>query len=93
MPVAAAVGIGVALSLLLHLNSEAMELTVVELVPREDGRFEERAAPAALTGGHVTILDVYGSLLYAGSRTLQGPAARPDRGAITCGGAAAAGAH
>jgi sulfate permease, SulP family len=27
--------------------------------------------PAALTSRHVTILDVYGSLLYAGSRTLQ----------------------
>jgi sulfate permease, SulP family len=71
LPVAAAVGIGVALSLLLQLNTEAMDLAVVELVPREDGRFEERPAPAALTSGHVTVLDVYGSLLYAGSRTLQ----------------------
>ena len=33
LPVAAAVGIGVALSLLLQLNQEAMDLTVVELVP------------------------------------------------------------
>ena len=71
LPVAAAVGIGVALSLLLQLNTEAMDLTVVELVPREGGRFEERSAPAALTSHHVTVLDVYGSLLYAGSRTLQ----------------------
>jgi SulP family sulfate permease len=71
LPVAAAVGIGVALSLLLQLNQEAMDLTVVELVPREDGRFEEVPPPAALTSKHVTILDVYGSLLYAGSRTLQ----------------------
>ena len=38
LPVAAAVGIGVALSLLLQLNQEAMDLTVVELVPRDDGR-------------------------------------------------------
>ena len=42
LPVAAAVGIGVALSLLLQLNTEAMDLKVVELIPREDGRFEER---------------------------------------------------
>ncbi len=70
LPVAAAVGIGVALSLLLQLNQEAMDLTVVELVPRDDGRFEERPSPATLTSGHVTILDVYGSLLYAGARTL-----------------------
>jgi SulP family sulfate permease len=71
LPVAAAVGIGVALSLLLQLNQEAMDLTVVELIPREDGRFEERPAPATLTSHHVTILDVYGSLLYAGARTLE----------------------
>ena len=70
LPVAAAVGIGVALSLLLQLNQEAMDLTVVELLPREDGRFEERPPPPTLASRHVTILDVYGSLLYAGSRTL-----------------------
>jgi sulfate permease, SulP family len=78
LPVAAAVGIGVALSLLLQLNSEAMDLAVVELVPRPDGRFEERPAPDTLTSHHVTVLDVYGSLLYAGSRTLQ--AHLPDPG-------------
>jgi len=71
LPVAAAVGIGVALSLMLQLNQEAMDLAVVELVPRDDGRFEERPPPAALATGRVTVLDVYGSLLYAGARTLQ----------------------
>jgi sulfate permease, SulP family len=79
LPVAAAVGIGVALSLLLQLNQEAMDLTVVELIPRDDGRFEERPPPPALASHHVTILDVYGSLLYAGSRTLE--AHLPDPGA------------
>jgi len=78
LPVAAAVGIGVALSLLLQLNQEAMDLTVVELVPRDDGRFEERPPPAALASHHVTVLDVYGSLLYAGARTLE--AHLPDPG-------------
>ena len=71
LPVAAAVGIGVALSLLLQLNQEAMDLAVVELIPRDDGRFEERPPPATLTSHHVTVLDVYGSLMYAGARTLQ----------------------
>ena len=80
LPVAAAVGIGVALSLLLQLNQEAMDLAVVELVPRDDGRFEERPPPPALTSDHVTILDVYGSLMYAGARTLQ--AHLPDPGRI-----------
>jgi SulP family sulfate permease len=71
LPVAAAVGVGVTLSLLLQLNQEAMDLRVVEIVPREDGRFVERPAPRALTSDHVTALDVYGSLFYAGARTLQ----------------------
>lgn len=71
LPVATAVGIGVALSLLLQLNQEAMDLKVVELERRPDGTFHERPAPARLPRGSVTVLDVYGSLLYAGSRTLQ----------------------
>ncbi len=71
LPVAAAVGIGVALSLLLQLNRGARDLSVVELVPAGGGRFTEQPAPATLPSDQVTILDVYGSLLYAGSRTLQ----------------------
>jgi SulP family sulfate permease len=71
LPVAAAVGIGVVLSLLLQLNKGATDLSVVELVPAGHGRFTERPAPAHLPSDHVTILDVYGSLLYAGARTLQ----------------------
>jgi SulP family sulfate permease len=78
LPVAAAVGIGVALSLLLQLNQGAMDLTVVELIPLDGGRFEERPSPPTLTSYHVTILDVYGSLLYAGARTLA--AHLPDPG-------------
>jgi sulfate permease, SulP family len=78
LPVAAAVGIGVALSLLLQLNQGAMDLTVVELIPLDGGRFEERPSPAALKSYHVTILDVYGSLLYAGARTLATHLPNPD---------------
>ena len=70
LPIPAAVGIGVALSLLLQLNQEAMDLRVVELVLTPDGRFEERPAPTALESRHVTMLDAYGSLLYAGAKTL-----------------------
>ena len=70
LPVAAAVGIGVALSLLLQLNRGARDLSVVELVPA--GRAVHRTPrPATLPSDQVTILDVYGSLLYAGARTLQ----------------------
>jgi SulP family sulfate permease len=81
LPVAAAVGIGVALSLLLQLNRDAMDLRVVELRKREDGRFEEGPAPASLPDRSVTVLDVYGSLLYAGARTLE--ARLPNPGSAT----------
>lgn len=54
--------VGVALSLLLQLNQEAMDLTVVELVPIGDHHFRERPAPPTLASHQVTVLDVYGSL-------------------------------
>ena len=44
LPVTAAVGIGVALSLLLQINQEAVDLTVVRLVPVGDGRTPGAAA-------------------------------------------------
>jgi SulP family sulfate permease len=71
LPVAAAVGLGVVISLLLQLNQEAIDLTVVELVTDDEGRFVEAPAPARLRSDAVTVLDVYGSLFYAGARTLQ----------------------
>ncbi len=71
LPVAAAVGIGVALSLLLQLNREALDLSVVELVRRPGGRFAEQPAPKRLPSRSVTVLDVYGSLYYAGAKTLE----------------------
>ena len=71
LPIAAAVGIGVSLSLLLQLNQEASDLKVVQLTPIGDGRWSEHPAPARLPSYRATVLDVYGSLLYAGSRTLQ----------------------
>ena len=71
LPISAAVGIGIVLSLMMQLNREAIDLRVVERVPLDDGTFLERAAPARLDGRGVAILDVYGSLLFAGARTLQ----------------------
>jgi SulP family sulfate permease len=66
-----AVGVGVVISLLLQLNQQALDLRVVELVPQEEGGFAERPAPAHLPSHQVTLLDSYGSLFYAGARTLQ----------------------
>ncbi|WP_395695564.1 SulP family inorganic anion transporter [Nocardioides sp.] len=85
LPVAAAVGLGVALSLMMQLNQEALDLRLVVLVPDEAGRFEEHEAPAELTPRTVTMIDVYGSLYYAGARTLQARLPDPsdaDRAAV-----------
>ncbi len=71
LPVTAAVGIGVALSLLLQLNREALDLSVVQLVSRPGGRFAEQPAPERLESRTITVLDVYGSLYYAGAKTLE----------------------
>lgn len=71
LPVAAAVGVGVLVSLLLQLNREAIDLKVVELVPTDEHQFRQEPAPPALASHAVTVLDVYGSLFYAGARTLQ----------------------
>jgi SulP family sulfate permease len=71
LPIQAAVGIGVVLSALIYLNQAATDVHIVQLIPRPDGRFEERPPPETLPGGEVTILDVYGSVFYAGARTLE----------------------
>ena len=71
LPVAAAVGVGVVLSLLLQLNQETIDLKVVRLVPDARGSCTEAEVPKTLADGDVVILDVYGSLFYAGARTLQ----------------------
>jgi SulP family sulfate permease len=71
LPVTAAVGVGVALSLLLQINQEAIDLTVVRLTRADDRTLVETPAPARLPSHEVTLLDVYGSLLLAGARTLQ----------------------
>jgi SulP family sulfate permease len=71
LPVATAVGVGVGLSLLLQLNQEAVDLEVVSLLVQPDGRFVESPATTSLPSAEVTILEVYGSLRFAGARTLQ----------------------
>ena len=71
LPVAEAVGVGVALALMMQINQEALDLKVVQLLPDPAGGFVERPAPAHLESRRVVMLDVYGSLFYAGAKTLQ----------------------
>lgn len=70
LPVAAAVGLGVVVSLLLQVDREAIDLRVVRLTFGADGSIREEPAPAVLPDHEVVVLDVYGSLFYAGARTL-----------------------
>ena len=70
LPVAAAVGVGVICSLVLQLNKEQLDLRIVRLVRDAAGRFVEQPVPATLPDAEPVVLDVYGSLLYAGARTL-----------------------
>lgn len=71
LPIQAAVGFGVVLSALLYINESSTDISVVELVKRDDGLIEERKPPRQLPSGKVTVLDVYGHLFYAGARTLE----------------------
>jgi hypothetical protein len=63
---------------------EALDLRIKALPPADAGRLVERAAPSALADRVVTVLDVYGSLPFAGARTLQtalpDPSGRDARG-------------
>jgi sulfate permease, SulP family len=70
LPVAVAVMAGVAFALLMQLNQEAQDLRVVRLAPTDAG-LVEGPAPPQLASEEVLLLDVYGSLFYAGARTLQ----------------------
>ncbi len=79
LPVAAAVGIGAALSILLQANRESQDLRIVRLVPLEGGRYREERSPHRLEARSVTVLDVYGSLFYAGARALEAALPEPAR--------------
>jgi SulP family sulfate permease len=66
-----AVGIGVGLSIVLYVASSASDVAVRAVVRRQDGSLVETAPPARLPDDRVTVLNVYGSLFFAGARTLR----------------------
>ena len=77
LPIQAAVGFGVGLSALLYISRSSTDVSVVELVERDDGQIEERHPPKKLPSEAVIVLDVYGHLFYAGARTLERLLPRP----------------
>jgi sulfate permease, SulP family len=65
-----AVGVGVALTVVLYLASSASDVTVRQLIRLDDGRIAESEPPKLLPSNAATVLDVEGSLFFAGARTL-----------------------
>jgi SulP family sulfate permease len=65
-----AVAAGVLLTVVLYLKSSASDVRVLELVRLDDGRIAASRPPARLPSNKVTVLDVDGSLFFAGARTL-----------------------
>ena len=78
LPIQLAVATGVVLAALLHVSAASTDISVVQLEERADGTVEERRPPDRLPGKAVTVLDVYGSLFYAGARTLERRLPAPD---------------
>jgi SulP family sulfate permease len=70
LSVPVAVGAGVLLTVVLYLASSASDVTVRALVRNGAGHISEVEPPARLPSNEVTVLDVYGSLFFAGARTL-----------------------
>lgn len=77
----AAVGVGVAVSLLLSVAREGQDLRVVAWEQTTDG-ITEQPVPATLEPGTVTVLNVHGSLFYVGARTFERQLPRPAERAV-----------
>jgi SulP family sulfate permease len=71
LSVPVAVGVGVVMSAVLYVASSASDVAVWALVPQEKGDFSQGDPPSHLPSDAVTVLDVYGSLFFAGARTLE----------------------
>lgn len=69
-PIQFAVVTGIVLSVVIRLYLAASDISLVELRQDEDGRIVEHKAPKMLTPHRVTVLDVYGSVFFAGAHTL-----------------------
>jgi SulP family sulfate permease len=65
-----AVATGVVLTMVLYVSSSGSDVAVRALIPVGNGRLSEGDPPARLPSRTVTVLEVYGSLFFAGARTL-----------------------
>ena len=66
VPVQFAVLFGAALSAVQYVYSSSKDVRVVALRRLPDGRWSETEPPAVLPSNEVTVVDIYGSVFYAG---------------------------
>jgi SulP family sulfate permease len=66
IPVQYAVLLGAALSAVQYVYSSSKDVRVVELHELPDGRWAETEPAPVLLSNHVTVVDIYGSVFYAG---------------------------
>jgi SulP family sulfate permease len=66
VPVQYAVLLGAALSAVQYVYSSSKDVRVVALYWLPDGRWSEQQPPAVLPSNQVTVVDIYGSVFYAG---------------------------
>jgi sulfate permease, SulP family len=67
VPIQNAVFLGVLLSFVMHIYSSADKLDIIEIVPLEGGRYEERPAPKQLSSDKAIVLTAKGNLFFAGA--------------------------
>lgn len=72
MPVQYAVLMGVGLAVVTHIYSASLDVRIVELKRLESGRFAEGMMPEKLRPHRVTVLEIYGSVFYAGAQIAEG---------------------
>jgi SulP family sulfate permease len=84
LPIQTAVFVGVGLQILLHIFRSAERVDIVQIVPLENGQYEEYPAPTHLPDEQVTILMPLGSLFFAGAAEFEEdlPSAREARRAV-----------
>jgi SulP family sulfate permease len=71
LSIPAAVGIGVLLTLLLFILTSAHDVTVRVMMRGPDGLVREFDPPSHLTSNATTVINVYGSLFFAGARKFE----------------------
>jgi SulP family sulfate permease len=71
MPIQYAVLLGVAISIVSYVYSASLDVRLVEMVQIPDGRFAEVEPPEQPKSNSVTVLNVYGSLFYAGAQVVE----------------------